>query len=446
MTGFLRHAIVGLELLDQASRFGLGHSFASFGFSVAHALLTFGLSQNHGLAGIGLGNTQLLFTHGFGFQTLFKHPDFSHTGLFIGLGGNRFDLGAGQTIGPDGRRLSFLDLRFSKTIGSRHGLATASQFLISHRFLLGCIHFRLGGDPNLLSFQLGALKRRLGRFHIFQLQFFGIGFSRHHFLHLQAVCFRAVANILDVLFLFRHIALNSNTLAGDIGNFLALFFQRLFHANAFNFHRPLTVNILKLPGLANTHFFYLHRTLAGFHGHFDLALLVFVRNRQLFIRLDASGFGTGPLLLTHLLGFRGFPGLQGFDFAALARFGFGLAALQFQRGFPGRDVLTLDFQLLVPLQTVGFHIVERGNFGNPLDALGIQDVVRVQRGLRRLLQVVDGHVFQHVTVQVFPDGLDDGIAEALTLLKQLHELELLTNGLQRFTELGIEQLVHGIPV
>src|SRR5690606_41754315 len=56
---------------------------------------------------------------------LLEHPDFSHTGLFIGLGGNRFDLGAGQTIGPDGRRLSFLDLRFSKAVGSRHGLATA---------------------------------------------------------------------------------------------------------------------------------------------------------------------------------------------------------------------------------------------------------------------------------------------------------------------------------
>ena len=175
-------------------------------------------------------------------------------------------------------------------------------------------------------------------------------------------------------------------------------------------------------------------------------MLVFVRNRQFFIRLDASGFGTGPLLLTHLLGFRSLTGLQGFNFPALARFGFGLAAFQFQRRFPGRHILALDFQLLVPLQTVGFHIVERGNFGNPLDALGIQDVVRVQRGLRRLLQVVDGHVFQHVTVQVFPDGLDDGIAEALTLLKQLHELELLTNGLQRFTELGIEQLVHGIAV
>src|SRR5690606_12067447 len=271
-------------------------------------------------------------------------------------------------------------------------------------------------------------------------------FRSHHFLDLQALGFRTVANILDVLFLFRHVAFNRYALAGDVSNFLTLAFKRFFHAYALDFDRTFTVDVFQLTSLTDAHFLNLHRTFAGFHRHFDLALLVFFGNRQFFIGLDAGGFCASTLLLTYLFSLGGFASLQGFNLAPLTGFCIGLAAFQFQRRFAGGSLLALNLQLLVALQTVGFHVVHRGDFGNPLDAFGVQDVVGVQRRFRRLLQVIDGHVFQHVTVQILTNGLNDRIAEVLALFEQLHELQLLTHSLQRFTELGVEQLVHRIAV
>src|SRR5690606_36413917 len=107
----------------------------------------------------------------------------------------------------------------------------------------------------------------------------------------------------------------------------------------------------------------------------------------------------------------------------------------------GLDVLLLDRQLLVALQLVGDDVLRGGQLGDLADTLGVQDVGRVQGNLGGLLQVVDGHVFQHVAVEVVADHLDDAVAEALPFLEQLDEVELLADGLQRFGELGIEQLV-----
>src|SRR5690606_39425200 len=103
--------------------------------------------------------------------------------------------------------------------------------------------------------------------------------------------------------------------------------------------------------------------------HFDLALLVSFGNRQFFSGLDAGGFCASSLLLTYLFSLGGFASLQGFNLAPLTGFCIGLAAFELQRRFTGGNVLALNLQLLVALQTVGFIVVHPGVFGNPLTPL-----------------------------------------------------------------------------
>lgn len=65
---------------------------------------------------------------------------------------------------------------------------------------------------------------------------------------------------------------------------------------------------------------------------------------------------------------------------------------------------------------------------------------------RCLLEVVDRDVLQHVAVQVVADDLDDLLAEVLTVLEQLHEVDLLADRLQRLGELRVEQEVHRLAI
>ena len=115
-------------------------------------------------------------------------------------------------------------------------------------------------------------------------------------------------------------------------------------------------------------------------------------------------FGFPALFLGDLRGLRLFAGTDGFDLALLAGFGFLQLALQFENRLAGLDVLLLDDLFLVALDLVGKLRLLGGEFGDLLDALGVEDVVGIEHFDRRLFEIIDGRVVEHVAVEV---GADD---------------------------------------
>lgn len=70
-----------------------------------------------------------------------------------------------------------------------------------------------------------------------------------------------------------------------------------------------------------------------------------------------------------------------------------------------------------------------GDLGDLADTFGVKDIVWIQRVFRRLLQIVDGNVFQRVAVEIFTNNVNDAVAEVLAVFKQFGQLELLADGL-----------------
>ena len=97
------------------------------------------------------------------------------------------------------------------------------------------------------------------------------------------------------------------------------------------------------------------------------------------------------------------------------------------------------------LELVGADVLDRGQLGDLPDALRVEDVVRVELGQRRLLQVVDRRVLEDVAVEVGADDLDDLVAELVALGVEVDEVELLADRLERLGELGVEQLLQRRP-
>jgi hypothetical protein len=117
-------------------------------------------------------------------------------------------------------------------------------------------------------------------------------------------------------------------------------------------------------------------------------------------------------------------------------------ALQLEQRLLRLDVLALDVLALVVAQLVGEHVLRGGQLGDQPDALAVEDVLRVERGQRRLLEVVDRDVGQQVAREVRADDLDDAVAELLPLGVEVGELDVPTRRLQRLGELRLEQLVQ----
>ena len=186
-----------------------------------------------------------------------------------------------------------------------------------------------------------------------------------------------------------------------------------------------------------------HRALAVLLRHRDFALAIFFANIELLLRLNARLLALQTLFFLHLLGLGLLTRLNGRDLALLARFGIGLLACQSEHGFLGFHVLLGDCEVGIALELVGHDVLVRGQLGDLANTFGVQNIVRVEGRLRGLLQIVNRHVFQHITIQVIADHMNDLVAEILAVFEQLHKLDLLAHRLQTFGELGVEQLVHG---
>ena len=83
------------------------------------------------------------------------------------------------------------------------------------------------------------------------------------------------------------------------------------------------------------------------------------------------------------------------------------------------EVLAADLHALVLAELVRLHVVLDGDLGDLPDAVGVQDVVVVERLERGLLEVVDGGVVEDEAVQVLADDLDDLVLEVVALRVEL---------------------------
>ena len=72
--------------------------------------------------------------------------------------------------------------------------------------------------------------------------------------------------------------------------------------------------------------------------------------------------------------------------------------------------------------------------------------MRIKLLQRGLLQIVDGRVFQHVAGQVVANLAHDLVAELVAGLVQIDKIHGLADGLQRFGELGREQILQRVLV
>ncbi len=115
-------------------------------------------------------------------------------------------------------------------------------------------------------------------------------------------------------------------------------------------------------------------------------------------------------------------------------------AHELEDGLAGLDILRRDLLLFFTSRDVGSNMLQRSEFGDLANALGIENIVGIQACQWCLLEEVDRGIFEHVSVQVGTDDFDDLVAKAATLGVQVDEVEALAYGLERFGELGDEQL------
>jgi hypothetical protein len=269
---------------------------------------------------------------------------------------------------------------------------------------------------------------------------FGAGLGGDHHRLLAAVGLGEGAHVLDGFFLLGHGAFDHDALADHVGDGLLLHFHGLFFIDALQFDFFFARDHFQHAGAGDALFLDGDGALAVVLRHFLLTRGVFLLHQHDLFGLQAGQFGLGAFFGLHLLGFGLFAGAHAGHFAVLAGLGVGLLALQFQDRFAGFHVLLLDAHFLVTLQFIGADAFNRGQLGDLLDALGVQDVMAVQLLDRGLFEIVDGRVFQDVAGQVAADLANDVVAEAVARLVQVDEVHRLADGLQRLGELGREQV------
>jgi hypothetical protein len=166
----------------------------------------------------------------------------------------------------------------------------------------------------------------------------------------------------------------------------------------------------------------------------------------LLLGLNAGLLGAEPLFLLHTNGLGPLASGDLGDFAFLLLHRLHALSFKFQDGLLGLDVLLLNGLFLLASEEVFLDLLVGSQLGDLLDAFGVQDVARAEQFERRLFQVVDRAVVQLIAVQIDADHFHDAGLELLPLVVQVDEVESLSDRLQGFRELGIEQLHQNLLV
>src|SRR5690606_11392989 len=363
-------------------------------------------------------------------------------GQALRLGG----LGLGQPALLDRVGLGLADLDLGQARRGREGLLA-----LGHADLGAGLHLRgllggLGLGQALAGQVLGRGLGGLGGLDVLDQVLLGLGLGEDDDLLALALGLLGGAQALDALFLLGDGLLDGDALADDVGDVALLGFELLVRGDAGQFLLAFASDDLEDAVLLDPLGLDGDDTLAVLLGDGDLAQPVLVLDPGGLFGLDARGLGLEPLLGLHLLDLGVLAGAECLDLALLADLGLLLAALELEHGLAGLDVLALDLLLLVAPVLVRGDRLAGGQLGDLADALGVEDVLRVERGHRGLLEVVDGRVLERVAVEVGPDDVDDAVAELVAVGVEIGEVELLADGLERLGELGVEQLLERVLV
>ena len=344
-------------------------------------------------------------------------------------------------------------------IGGHHHHARSRQARRgTHRFhALGfaffglCVLFRhfesgIGHGDLFAGFVARTALLRLRRLHFRNHFFFGLAFGQDDGGALGALGLRHHAQFLDSLFLLSHRAVHHDAFANHVGNGFLLHFQCPLFVDLLQRDFLLAIHHFQIACTDHFFFFNGHRALAVVLGHFLFAHRIFVLYRHLLLALQACHFGFGAFLGLDLGSLCLFAGAHGGHLTLLAGLCVGGLAVQLQHGFLGFHVFLLDLHLFVAAQLIGAHAFHRRQLGDFLDALGVQNIAGVQLGHRRLLQVINGGIFKHITRQVVTNLANDLVTEMVTRLVQVDELHGLAHRLQGLRELGREQVFQGVLV
>ena len=301
---------------------------------------------------------------------------------------------------------------------------------------------RLGEGDALDGFVLRSLFLGLGSFDVLDEGFFRRGFGRDDGGLLGTLGFLDDLELLDALLFLDNGPLDSEAFANHVLDRFSLDFESFLLVDAVELDFTFADHLFELAVFQDSLGLDANNALAVLAGNLDLAVLVLLGDLDFFVRPDARRFGLEPFFRLDLLERSCFACANRLDLPLLLRFGIRVLAIELEDDFRALDILFGDDFLLVVLELVGFDVLDRGELGDTPYTLSVEDVLRVEMLDGGLLKIVDGGVLERVAVQVTADDLDDGVAEFVALRIEVHEVELFAHGLERFGELGAEELVE----
>jgi hypothetical protein len=263
---------------------------------------------------------------------------------------------------------------------------------------------------------------------------------------LLALGLRDEAEILDALLLLGDGLLDRDAPADHVGDVLLLDLDFLLLGDRAERHLALTDDLLEGARLLDALGLDGDLALAALLRDRGAALLVLLRDEDLLLVLRAQDLRLLRLLVGDALRLLLLARLGGGDLLVRLRLGLGAALVEREHGLVALQRLAADVHALLLAELVRHDVLHGRDVGDLLDALRVEDVLRVHELERRLLEVVDGDVVEDEAVEVAADDLLDLVAEDLALLVEVLELELLADGLERLGELRGEEVLDRLLV
>jgi hypothetical protein len=130
------------------------------------------------------------------------------------------------------------------------------------------------------------------------------------------------------------------------------------------------------------------------------------------------------------------------DLATLIRLGLLLILLHLELLLAGEDVLRLDLVVLLALDAVRHLAVGLNALGDRAEALGVEDVLRVELFDGEHRERGDAHVLEReaVLLQLFAQHLLDALGELLSVGVERHEGLVRRHAAERVGELALDEV------
>ena len=307
---------------------------------------------------------------------------------------------------------------------------------------LACFSCFDDGVSILICFQLSRFLTCFGFLDLRDERLLGIGLSRCNRDLLKSICGGKFFGILNALFFFDDAFFDSDSLTNHLLDFLLLNLDRLLGFDALQLGDTLALDLLK-------HALTLHAlqldTIGAFlvsQGDDHLPLLIFFSDENFFLSSNTSLLRFLTLLFLDLSGLGFLTILDCFDFPLLFGLGLGKLTLKFKNRLTGFDVLLLNDLFLISLNVIrklGLSCCELSDLFN---TLGIENIIGVEHAQWSLLKIINRCVIKNESIQIGSNDFQDLVTKGVAIFVEGDEVEALTNGLESFGELSIEECAN----